>query len=345
MKDVHTPTQVLGVSTNAALFGIPTLLGSQEVHDAGSWGSFVPQVDPEYVFAEKSLKRLSVWALNMAGKNLLVTGHTGAGKSSLIEQFCGRINKPVFRVGSHGRLEFPDIVSRVGFNEEGKMEVFYLAVVNAMRSGGVLLVDEFNFLPPAAVGALNGLLDGAPLLIEQTGELIEPHPAFRIAFTGNAVTGDTGMYRGIQRSNIALLDRFLAMEVDYAEESQEFAILNGLAKASKPAWVRPPISPGVNSASMKRQDIPDAIKTAMIGVANKVRESFKGSADIGSSTTLSTRTLVRWAMVLSIPMKLSSPAEYIEKAKEALCFALLDRCPPDERRATLELVDTLFPQK
>ncbi len=54
-------------------------------------GPFVPAADLSYQFCEKLVRRLLLWHGGIAGRNLLVQGPTGSGKSSLIEQFCNRL--------------------------------------------------------------------------------------------------------------------------------------------------------------------------------------------------------------------------------------------------------------
>ena len=67
---------------------------------------------------------------------------------------------------------------------------------------------------------LNGILDGQPLCIpENGGELVVPHPMFRFAATANSNGGsdETGLYQGVLRQNLALMDRFVLCEVTIPE--------------------------------------------------------------------------------------------------------------------------------
>ena len=75
-----------------------------------------------------------------------------------------------------------------------------------------------------------GLFSGCKSLsIPQTGETVRPHDKFRLVATGNSAGGGdrSGLYQGVLRQNLALLDRFRLMEVGYPEPAEEMQLLAG----------------------------------------------------------------------------------------------------------------------
>lgn len=279
-----------------------------EVRDEPS--PFIPKADEAYQFREDLLRALMIWHSGIAGRNLLIQGPTGAGKSSLAEQFCNRLRIPLYRVPCHARSEFSEFTGQLTVKADGSTEFVYGALPRAMREGAVLLFDEFNFVPPGATGALNTVLDGGPLLLPETGEVIEPHPDFRIAATGNAVDGgdDAVAYRGIQRMNLALIQRFLTVKVDYLSATDEAVVLNKHAPS-----------------------LPGSVIQSLVATANDVRESFvKGDIE----STLATRGLVKMARIMNARIELvDSDEKALVEAKFALRLALTDGLKPVEARA------------
>jgi cobaltochelatase CobS len=316
----------------------------------------VPQVDDTYTFERVSLKKVLQWLDGSFGKNLLLTGPTGCGKSSLIEQVCARLNIEVWRVGAHGKLEFPELLGSTQLvpgamaNTDGLLakagaaisalfkgttdgesvlqwlqrsfsngvvtRFVYGPAVLAAQRGGVLLMDEANFLHPSTVGAFNTTLDGGTLLIPDTGEVIVPASAFRICFTGNAMDGgdDMSLHRGIQRMNVALMNRFLSIRCDYMNAVQEAAVIG------------------------KTVDLPGDLVSDLLSVAADTRKSFKDGA---IETTISTRVLVRWAKLIQA-QKYLLPTAAESVVTEALNFALLDAANPvDAAAINLVLKKTL----
>jgi cobaltochelatase CobS len=315
---------------------------------------FVPEIDPAYEFNRDQLKNVLLWLEGDVAKNLLVQGPTGCGKSSLIEQVCARLNIEVWRIACHSKLEFAEmlgsmtlvpgamkaqdgLLSKAGAAlksifkgaEDGETLLEWVSrslssgvvtrfqdgpAVTAARRGGVLLMDEGNFLPPSTFGAFNTLLDGGSLLVPETGEIVAPHPQMRVAMTGNAVNDDdTTVYRGIQRMSVALMHRFLTMRVDYMPQTQEAQIL---AKTV----------PGLSGQLME----------AMLTVANETRAAFKGAV---IETTISTRIMVRWAKLIHKRKGALGGPKQTEAISEALRFALLDGANPTDARAIQAILE------
>lgn len=266
----------------------------------------------DHEFDADTVKLMFAWDTGaLPRKNLLLNGPTGSGKSSLIEQYAARMNREVIRVGCHGRMEFQDLIGsqKLTRDDQGAVVTSYQdgPLVMAMRRGAILLLDESNFLSPAVVGGLNGVLDEAPLMNSDTGELIRPAAGFRIAATGNAVDGgaDSADFRGTQRQNIALLDRYIAVEVDYMSPTSEAKILH---KA-------------VGNLTGEVIDL-------MIRVANEVRASYKQRA-VG--VTLSTRVLISWGSLIDKFSGGAKGEELLAEIKKTLGYALLNRANPDDR--------------
>ncbi|MEZ9922365.1 AAA family ATPase, partial [Vibrio breoganii] len=83
-------------------------------------------------------------------------------------------------------------------------------LTKAMREGHILILNEIDLMDPAELANMNAILEGSPLVISQLdGEIIAPHPNFRVVATSNSNgSGSDGMYVGVQRLNLAFMDRF-----------------------------------------------------------------------------------------------------------------------------------------
>jgi hypothetical protein len=208
----------------------------------------------------------------------------------------------------HGKLEFGDLTGQLTVLADGSTKFVHGPLPRAMLNGSVLLLDEVNFIPPSVVGALNTVLDGGPLLLSETGELIRPHSDFRICATGNAIDrgDDSSLYKGTQSMNLALMQRFLALKADYLPVLEEAAMLNRAVSG-----------------------LPAKVVEILAETASDVRAAFK-SGDIES--TVSTRTLVKWAKVLQArsTVLLDRPEE---EMKFALQFVLTDLLKPEDAKA------------
>lgn len=275
----------------------------------------VPQEKP-YVFRREHLRDVLAFLSAPQGDGLYLTGPTGSGKTSLLEQVAARLQWGVHTVTGHGRLELNDLLGQYMLTEQGGMQWIDGPLTLAVRLGHILLLNEIDAMDPAELIGLNEIIEGKPLTIPQTGEVIAPHLKFRLVATGNSAGGGdaSGLYQGVLRQNLAFLDRFRLMEVGYPEPDEEMRLLESVAP-----------------------NMPKPMMENMIRVANEIRKVFIGG-DGGSllSVTLSTRGLLRWATLVATFK--SAPNALAYSLDRALTF----RAETSEREAIHRIAKDVF---
>lgn len=278
-----------------------------------------PEIDPAYTFSNDQVRRLQTWWLGKVKKAIFLTGPTGCGKTTLIEQFAARIGADVFIVPCHGKLDMAELIGQMGIAKDGSTYFEHGTGVKAMhhQRPAILLLDELNFVPPGSIGLLNRITELKSFTIPETGEVIRPMPWLRIAATGNAVErgDDSARYRGTQAMNVALLNRFLGMRMGYMESIQEAAMLN---KAI----------PGLHPRLIER----------LVELASEVRNGFaQGTLEV----VMSTRTLIDMAQALfdRRTLVVKNPVEEVNWAME---FCLTDLARPEDRDVIGQLVQDKF---
>lgn len=190
----------------------------------------IPDVNEGYVFRPEELKDVAMAIqLNIP---MLVWGYHGAGKTTLVEQVCARLNRPMLRVQHTDTTEEAHIVGQMVVRN-GATEFDYGPLAEAMMRGWVYLADEYDFAHPAVIAVYQAVLEGKPLYIKEAPphqRLVKPHPHFRFIATGNTNGSgdDTGLYSGTKIGNAAAYSRFgITVPVDYPEAKTEVAILKG----------------------------------------------------------------------------------------------------------------------
>lgn len=239
---------------------------------------FVPEKKDAYVFRREIASTLLAWWM-FEDSPLYLWGPMGSGKTSGVLEMAARLNVPVQMVSCHSRLETPELVGRYVLNDEGGMDFVDGPLATAMRHGHLLILDEVDLLDPGTAAGLNGLREGLPLTIPETGETVRAKPGFRLVVTANTQgNGDEhGVYPGTNRLNQAFLDGFCGMKIDYSSKEVEVGILQD-------------VLPGHDSRVLER----------MVDIANQVRKAFMGNPDADDDAetieiTMSTRSLIKWA--------------------------------------------------
>lgn len=291
-----------------SMFGIGKE-GDGRVFPVHTPGHNTPREIPWYKFRPDLLRPVLLWDQGIGSKNLYIAGPTAAGKTSLVEQVMARTGKEVFKVGCHKRLEMADLIGRLTVKENGAMAFIPGALPQAMKSGGVLLLDEVDQLNASTAVGLHPVLDGDSLYIPETGEWVTPHEDFRVCATGNTTgRGDeSGLWRGTERQNVAWLDRFIYVTVDYLSVEEEMEILEKMVP-----------------------ELPEDIAKAMTRTAAEVRNVFVGRTGEGDlETVISTRSLVKWAQ-LTVAY---SAVPNVNPIVEGLKIAIMNSAPAHEADA------------
>ena len=180
----------------------------------------VPELDADYVFRPFELFRV-LYAL-ITNQRCYLHGHTGSGKTTLIEQVAARLNWPFMRVNFDSEITRMDLIGRDVLANDGGTTTskFVDGILPQMMSGPYIgCFDELDFVRPDVAYVMQRAFEGNGLLLtEDGGRMVKPNKMFRAFATGNTVgQGDEfGMYQGARPQSMALLDRFTVwVSVDY----------------------------------------------------------------------------------------------------------------------------------
>jgi hypothetical protein len=137
-----------------------------------------------------------------------VTGLSGNGKTMMVEQACAEAGREFIRVQITPETDEDDLIG--GFRLVNGETIFSKGpVIKAMEAGAILLVDEID-RGSNKLMALQGVLEGKPVLIKKTGELVTPAHGFNIIATSNTKGkgSEDGRFIAATIIDEAFLERF-----------------------------------------------------------------------------------------------------------------------------------------
>ncbi len=188
----------------------------------------LPHRNPNYVFPEAAFRRFALWWHRGGCAPLYLSGPTGAGKTSLVRQWCSCTGTPLVCVTARPRMDRRELLGRWIVKPSGGMQWIDGPAALAWRYGWLLLVNEFSAAPAEMWVSANDLLEGLPLEVDQTGEVIPRHPRARIVVTDNTRGCESEApsgYLGRHAQDRSVLDRFWHMRLEGPDEAEEAAAL------------------------------------------------------------------------------------------------------------------------
>jgi MoxR-like ATPase len=164
-----------------------------------------------------------------------ISGLSGNGKTTMVEQTCAKLNREAIRVNISIETDEDDLI---GGNTLVDGNVVYREgpVLTAMKRGAVLILDELD-RGSNKLMCLQAILEGKPYFNKKTGEVVTPAPGFNIIATANTKGrgSDDGKFMSAQILDEAFLERFaITVEQAYPSASQEKKIILGkMGKVNK----------------------------------------------------------------------------------------------------------------
>lgn len=178
-----------------------------------------------------------------------LSGPTGCGKTTLALHIANRIGRPVMLINGDEELHTSSLVggqlgyrwhrvvdnyqSRVHKSEESMSRTWAdERLTAAVKHGFTLIYNEFTRSRPEANNVLllvfeEGMLE-LPRANENSHNYIKAHPEFSAILTSNPEE-----YAGVFRSQDALLDRMITINIDYYDENTETEITCARSGASQ----------------------------------------------------------------------------------------------------------------
>ena len=162
---------------------------------------------------------------------VFITGLSGNGKTTMVEQVASKLKRECIRVNISIETDEDDLI---GGNSLLDGNVVYREgpVIMAMRRGAVLLIDEID-RGSNKLMCMQSILEGKPLFNKKTGEMIQPAPGFTVIATANTKGRGTedGRFIAAQILDEAFLERFpITVEQEYPSTAVEKRILRNKMK-------------------------------------------------------------------------------------------------------------------
>ncbi len=213
--------------------------------ETGSRGKRPPagvrRIQQEHGIVGRTAELRLALAVLSAGRNLLLEGPVGVGKTTVALAVCRHLGRRTIRVDGDERYTEnkltgwfdPPLVLQKGYAEES---FFPGPLLEAMRDGCILFINELNRMPESVQNVLLPALDERLLVVPRIGE-VRAAEGFLVVATQNPVE-----YIATGHLSEALRDRFEHVALRYQDEEEERAIVLRDAPDADPELVRAAVS-------------------------------------------------------------------------------------------------------
>jgi len=215
-----------------------------------------------------NLRRLAQ-ALATGPWPILLEGPTSSGKTTLVEYIAARCGHHVVRINNHEHTDVQEYTGAFAADQNGSLSFRDGILVQALRRGHWVILDELNLAPSEVLEALNRLLDdNRELYLAETNETVKPHPNFRLFATQNP----SGAYGGRKPLSRAFRNRFVELHVGDIPSDEMSLILE------------------------KRCGCPPSHSKLLVKIMVDLRlKRSKSNLFLGKDSFITPRDLLRWA--------------------------------------------------
>ena len=308
--------------------------GSRELKEESHWlpkGPREVQVSGDYIvtpYIRRNLGNL-IRAVSTRKHPVLIQGPTSSGKTSMIEYLAKRSGNKFVRINNHDHTDLSEYMGNYVSDADGSLFFQDGVLVQAVRNGYWVVLDELNLAPTEVLEALNRLLDdNRELFIPETQEVIRPHHDFMLFATQNPV----GAYGGRKTLSRAFRNRFLEMHFDDIPVAELNVIL------------------------AKRSKLPESWCGLIVDVYKRLSEMRQESRIFEQHSFATLRDLFRWAfrgadnietlakngyMLLVEKIRISDEREFVKRCIEQILSRRGAKLSIDE---TFLYAPNLFPE-
>ena len=217
-------------------------------------------------------------------KPILLKGPSGSGKTKLAQSASDYFKQPMHSINcsvdldSEALLGFKTIIQK---NGETVIEFVEGPVIQAMKKGHILYIDEINMAKPETLPILHSILDHRRMLTNPfTGEVIFAHENFTV------ISAINEGYVGTSPMNEALKNRFVSFSVPYLSGDE----LREVTKAAYPNTPTDLIDTMLNIGN-------DLKKQVMNGLLSDEAASIRSLLDaIGLAEHIPVKRAIRYAI-------------------------------------------------
>ncbi|XP_049753260.1 midasin [Elephas maximus indicus] len=253
---------------------IPEPKGGRLIQVEGYWisvGDKEPTIDETYILTSSVKLNLRdiVRVVSAGTYPVLIQGETSVGKTSLIRWLAAATGNHSVRINNHEHTDIQEYIGCYTSDASGKLVFKEGVLIDAMRKGYWIILDELNLAPTDVLEALNRLLDdNRELLITETQEVVKAHPRFMLFATQNP----PGLYGGRKVLSRAFRNRFVELHFDELPSSELETILH------------------------KRCSLPPSYCSKLVKVMLDLQSYRRGSSVFaGKQGFITLRDLFRWA--------------------------------------------------
>lgn len=223
---------------------------------------------------------------------VLLVGDTGTGKTSIVREMAVDSKNNWVRFNLTGETTVDEFVGKYTL-KNGNTEWVDGILLQAMKKGQWLIVDEVNVALPEILFVLHSLLDDDKFVVvaQKDGEVVRPHANFRFFATMNPVDE----YAGTKDLNKAFKSRFnMIINMQYPDVDTEVEIVK------------------------QKCNLPEEIARRIVDTGQRIRIA-KAANEI--FYTCSTRDLIQWGNLAAVM-----------EATEAFKLAILNKANGDGQR-------------